>query len=130
VLFRTIDGAFPAQLALGGGHYSLAAGRTAEETVVWLSDPAGRSWARIHSPVPFEVDAPEGTRFAVEQHGPRKLWDEVETAHRWWLETGRPGRLRFGLTVRPDAQVVWLDHPSNPVYLLPSPSAPAFVATR
>ncbi|MGH7747074.1 MAG: methyltransferase domain-containing protein [Candidatus Dormibacteria bacterium] len=31
-------------------------------------------------------------RYPVRQHGARRLWDEVETAHAWWVQQGRPGR--------------------------------------
>jgi protein-L-isoaspartate(D-aspartate) O-methyltransferase len=54
-------------------------------------------------------------RFPVRQHGPRRLWDELETAHTWWIEHDRPGRARYGLTITPDTQTVWLDQPSNTV---------------
>lgn len=29
----------------------------------------------------------------------------------WWVRAGRPGLERFGLTVTPEAQHVWLDEP-------------------
>jgi hypothetical protein len=35
---------------------------------------------------------------AVQQHGNRRLWDEVEAAYLRWLQRGRPARDRFGLT--------------------------------
>jgi hypothetical protein len=49
----------------------------------------------------------------VYQSGRRRLWDEVETAFRWWQDQGRPGFQRFGLTVTADGQVAWLDEPSH-----------------
>jgi protein-L-isoaspartate(D-aspartate) O-methyltransferase len=54
-------------------------------------------------------------RFPVRQHGPRRLWDETETAHTWWITHGRPIRTRYGFTITPDTQTVWLDKPSNTV---------------
>lgn len=30
-----------------------------------------------------------------------------------WVEWGQPGIDRFGLTVAPQGQHVWLDHPNN-----------------
>ncbi|MGC0416449.1 methyltransferase domain-containing protein [Embleya sp. AB8] len=36
---------------------------------------------------------------AVRQSGPRRLWDEVEAAWRWWDDRGRPTIHDFGLTV-------------------------------
>lgn len=56
--------------------------------------------------------ADNGT-FPVRQHGPRRLWDEVETAHAWWVKHSRPARTRYGLTITPDTQTVWLDQPEN-----------------
>ncbi|CAM5513346.1 methyltransferase domain-containing protein [Streptomyces abikoensis] len=48
----------------------------------------------------------------VYQSGPRRLWDEAETAHEWWETHGRPGFERFGLTVERDGRTrVWLDTP-------------------
>ncbi|MFJ7248085.1 hypothetical protein ACIQWA_26125 [Kitasatospora sp. NPDC098652] len=66
----------------------------------------GGSWAAV------DWDGTRGAeRYTVWQHGPRRLWEEVEGAYRWWLENGRPGPERFGLTVTPDGQWVWLDKP-------------------
>lgn len=52
---------------------------------------------------------------AVRQAGPRLLWDAVEGAHELFVENGRPGRERFGVTVTAKAQRIWLDAPSRPV---------------
>jgi protein-L-isoaspartate O-methyltransferase len=60
----------------------------------------------------YEKDREE---FEVYQSGPRRLWDEVETAYLWWEKQGRPGFDRFGLTVDADGERVWLDSPDNPV---------------
>jgi protein-L-isoaspartate(D-aspartate) O-methyltransferase len=50
----------------------------------------------------------------VEQRGPRKLWDELESAHDTWSRLGKPTRDCFGLTVGPDGQhVLWLDEPES-----------------
>jgi protein-L-isoaspartate(D-aspartate) O-methyltransferase len=78
------------------------------EFTIWLLDVTGegRSWA--------SVDHEHRATHTVEQHGPRRLWDEVEAAHRWWTSNGRPGLTRFGLTVTPDEQCVWLDTPTGP----------------
>ncbi|MER6445449.1 methyltransferase [Streptomyces venezuelae] len=71
---------------------------------LWVATCDGTSWAAV------DHDGREEDRFAVYQHGPRRLWDEVEEAHRWWDDHGRPGSDRFGLTVTPDgAHHGWLD---------------------
>ncbi|GAA1965778.1 methyltransferase domain-containing protein [Kitasatospora viridis] len=73
-----------------------------------LSDGAG-SWASIRYVRWEEADA-------VHQLGPRRLWDEVESARLWWEERGKPELTRFGLTVHPEGrQVVWLDDPRHSV---------------
>ncbi|WP_405803510.1 hypothetical protein OG729_00500 [Streptomyces sp. NBC_00210] len=51
----------------------------------------------------------------VYRGGPRRLWDEVEAAYRWWDAVGRPGIHRFGLTVSQQGDQAWLDTPERPV---------------
>jgi methyltransferase of ATP-grasp peptide maturase system len=68
---------------------------------LWLSGPDG-SWA-CH-----DIDA-----MTVEQHGSRRLWDEVEHIHDVWVGLGRPERDRIGLTVTPDGHRLWVDDPGG-----------------
>lgn len=75
---------------------------------LWLRDAAVTSWATAD----YE---PGRSEYEVVQSGPRKLWDEVESAYRWWVEHGRPGFDRFGLTVGGHGHSVWLDTPGHPV---------------
>jgi methyltransferase of ATP-grasp peptide maturase system len=49
----------------------------------------------------------------VREAGPTPLWRAVENAHSYWHELGRPGWERFGLTVTPGRQWVWLDSPDG-----------------
>ncbi|WP_226966821.1 hypothetical protein [Streptomyces phaeolivaceus] len=51
----------------------------------------------------------------VRQAGPRLLWDAVEAAHELYVEYGRPGRERFGVTLTAEGQRIWLDAPNRPV---------------
>ncbi|MFJ8624637.1 methyltransferase domain-containing protein [Kitasatospora sp. NPDC093550] len=75
---------------------------------LWLYSRDARSWA--------SADYERGrTSYEVYQSGPRRLWDEVEAAWRWWDAQGRPSPDRFGLTVTPDAHTLWLDAPEDPV---------------
>lgn len=46
--------------------------------------------------------------FCAHQYGPRRLWDEVEAAHRWWAEHGRPDIDRWRFTVTPPGQRIAL----------------------
>ncbi|MER5930641.1 methyltransferase domain-containing protein [Streptomyces sp. NPDC002054] len=52
---------------------------------------------------------------AVRSWGPRDLWAEVTTAYTWYETHGRPDITRFGVTVAPDGQRVWLDDPRHAV---------------
>lgn len=76
--------------------------------VAYLLDPDGGSWASVH------VEPDMTNQIPVRQHGQRRLWDEVEQAHRWWNMAGRPEFDRFGVKVRPDGQQwVFLDVPER-----------------
>ncbi|MQS14924.1 methyltransferase domain-containing protein [Streptomyces kaniharaensis] len=77
---------------------------------LWVATTDARSWAAVD---------PDGERFIVWQHGPRRLWDEMEAAHRWWEQHDRPGPERFGLTVTRSDQWVWLDRPTDLIRALP-----------
>jgi methyltransferase of ATP-grasp peptide maturase system len=67
---------------------------------VLLTHPDG-SWVR------HDIDF-------VTQGGPRRLWDEIEAAHQKWLSLGSPRRARFGVTVTPTTQNLWLDSSESP----------------
>jgi len=87
------------------------------EFTLWLLDPDSDSWASVD----YEPDA---TAYAVEQYGTRRLWDEVEAAHCWWVEADQPGRERFGITVTAEGQHVRLDDRRlAPIRRIPSASA-------
>ncbi|WP_436788790.1 methyltransferase domain-containing protein [Yinghuangia sp. YIM S10712] len=75
---------------------------------LWLYDTDATSWATADH-------VPDVSEYDVRQSGPRRLWDELEIAWRWWDAQGRPDFERFGLTVSADREQVWLDHPANPV---------------
>ncbi len=74
-------------------------------TTTFLSAADG-SWCEIDEP------SPDGAH-QIWEAGPRQLWRIVEDAHATWLRMGQPGWERFGLTVRPTRQWVWLDSPDN-----------------
>lgn len=65
-----------------------------------------RSWAACD----YE---PGRSDFAVTQYGPRRLWDEVSAAYLHWVGLGRPALDRFGLTITPEGQHLWLDTPNR-----------------
>jgi protein-L-isoaspartate O-methyltransferase len=76
---------------------------------VWLYGLTDRSWAAVS----WCTDG--CTEFDVFEGGLRDLWREVETAYRWWTGAGQPDETRFGLTVSPEGQRVWLDFPERVV---------------
>ncbi len=61
-------------------------------------------------------EAEHAGSYSVRQYGPRKLWDDAETAWHWWIDAGRPHRTRFGATVTPDRQWSWVDQPDNIIH--------------
>ncbi|MDH6704109.1 methyltransferase of ATP-grasp peptide maturase system [Kitasatospora sp. MAA19] len=75
----------------------------------WFLHPDG-SWAVLES-------RNDGTTRAF-QGGPRALWSELAAATSTWLSNGRPGLDRYGLTVTPKTNTVWLDDPGNTVGVL------------
>lgn len=78
-----------------------------EQTLtVRLHDPSSGSWARC-------VVTPGGQRQQVAEYGPRSLWQEALAARSWWIGAGRPAPDRFGLTVTPAGQDVWMDEPGQ-----------------
>jgi protein-L-isoaspartate O-methyltransferase len=71
--------------------------------LVRIHDCATGSWAT--------VDVRRGsTTQPVRQYGPRRLWDEIEQAHAWWVQRGRPVYTRLGITVTDTEQWTWLDN--------------------
>jgi protein-L-isoaspartate(D-aspartate) O-methyltransferase len=71
-----------------------------------MASPADGSWARL-------VQSEDGERWLA-QAGPRRLWDEYRAAVQAWLDLGRPGWERYGLTVEPDGRHrVWVDRPDS-----------------
>ena len=72
--------------------------------IVLLSQGASGSWATI---------IPGGDEHKVYYQGPRRLWEDLDAAYRWWLDAGRPEHTRVGLTVTPAGQEFWLDRPNN-----------------
>ncbi|MGB8997287.1 MAG: rRNA adenine N-6-methyltransferase family protein [Pseudonocardiaceae bacterium] len=69
-------------------------------STLWLLAPD--SWASVHGRT-------------VRQAGQRRLFDEVISAYAWWQHAGCPHRDRYGVTVIPAGQSVWLDDPTQPV---------------
>lgn len=73
--------------------------------ILRLVDHNSRSWARLY----YHHDT--GAPHPVHQYGPRKLWDEVASAHTWWVDQGRPAADRWRFTVTPQGQRIELVSP-------------------
>lgn len=104
------DGAFTIGLHLSGVQHSIAYDDP-DTYELLLYEVASESWAAVR----VTPECAANGEFSVRQHGPRPLWTEVEAAHAWWLDNGKPVRTRYGLTVAADGQRAWLDDPGNTV---------------
>jgi protein-L-isoaspartate(D-aspartate) O-methyltransferase len=74
--------------------------------ILTMSHFASGSWATVTS-------RPRHHEHEVAHEGPRRLWEELDDACRWWVDAGRPDHTRFGVTVAPEGQVIWLDTPDH-----------------
>jgi protein-L-isoaspartate O-methyltransferase len=100
--FTDFNAAFALGLLLPGW----IASRRPRDGAVLLSDQTSSSWASVF---------PTDNGHTAYHEGPRHLWEDLDTAYRWWLDAGRPDHTRFGLTVGPTGQTFWLDSPDNPL---------------
>lgn len=106
---EVFETASDARFALGARLPGVTDGRTRNPDgshTLRLSDHETGSWAAC---------TPGSGEHLVWQHGPRRLWDELERSYEWWLDSGKPGPARFGLTVTPAGQRIWLDSPDDPI---------------
>lgn len=81
---------------------------------VWTDDPdrpgTGTLW--LYGPESGSratVTVGAGPPHPVEQTGPRRLFDEVEAAYRWWLDAGEPLVGDWLVTVTPAGQEITLE---------------------
>ncbi|WP_026129557.1 methyltransferase domain-containing protein [Nocardiopsis prasina] len=105
---------FAAGLLLPGVGWAVRHG-AGHSVSLCLVDSATGSWALLRTPA-----EPRIGRSEVRQKGPRFLADELERAHGLWQEAGRPAPDRFGLTVTPDWQSVWIDDEASVLSVSPS----------
>ncbi|GAA4545876.1 methyltransferase domain-containing protein [Amycolatopsis samaneae] len=68
--------------------------------VAWLVDPISGSWATV---APEDEDS-----HTVRQFGPRRLWNETESAYRWWVRKGKPAIESWEWTVSAERQSIQL----------------------
>ncbi len=103
--FDEFDAGFVLGVALPG----LVSGQRTQQDgtkILQLSHFASGSWASL------AIDTNE---HEVIQHGPRRLWNDLEAAYEWWTDADRPDHTRIGITVTPDGQTFWLDTPGHTV---------------
>lgn len=78
-----------------------------DHRLIELHDARSQSWARVTL---VRGQDP----WSVRQSGPRRLWNEVDSAYAWWRDADRPTPDRYGLTVARDGtHTVWLDAPDS-----------------
>jgi protein-L-isoaspartate O-methyltransferase len=65
--------------------------------VLWLLHPTSRSWASAA----YSTDPGP---YTVRQAGPRRLWNEAESAYRWWQQAGQPSVEAWEFLITPDRQ--------------------------
>ncbi|WP_371652516.1 MULTISPECIES: methyltransferase domain-containing protein [unclassified Streptomyces] len=70
------------------------------------ADNPGGAWAAADY-------VPGASAYTVTWFGDRNLWDEIAAAYLTWVAAGQPERDRFGMTVSPHGQHLWLDQPQH-----------------
>lgn len=88
-----------------------------------LTQPDVRTMQVAAAAIAFHLDGSWArlTDGTVTQGGPRNVWDEVESAHRTWLQAGKPARQRYRLAVTGQHQRILLDNSPSPVHELHPP---------
>jgi hypothetical protein len=73
----------------------------------WVYDPDNAcSWA-------VATWRPGSADHGVQQVGDRPVWDEVLHAYARWVSCGEPHWRRYGITIAPGGQQIWLDTPER-----------------
>ncbi|MFI1866882.1 methyltransferase domain-containing protein [Streptomyces jumonjinensis] len=96
---------FLAGIAVPGLTWQYDLGENGEITGARVWHPDG-SIAQLH---------PDTT---ATETGFRPLWTALEDVHRTYLIADCPGPDRYGITIRPGEQCVWLDNPDGPTWVL------------
>lgn len=92
--------------------FFLALRSDVEELGVRYSDYPAERWL-LASDGSWAFATSEGGRLTVRQGGDRRLFDEVLSLYREWVELGEPSRDSFGLTAGPNGDVVWHGSPTD-----------------
>ncbi len=62
---------------------------------------------------------PSSDGWTVHQHGPLRLWNQVEDALLAWQKADGPELTEFGMTATPEEQTVWIGTSNGPSWPLP-----------
>ncbi|MQS39351.1 ATP-grasp peptide maturase system methyltransferase [Streptomyces katsurahamanus] len=105
-LLQHWTGRFVAQLAAPSAELMT----TSDEVLLFDTATGSQAWTE-----------PSGASWIVHQHGPLRLWDQIEAALTTWRNAGAPGHSAFGMTVDFDnRQTIWLGQPDGPSWDLPA----------
>ncbi|MEV1239767.1 hypothetical protein ACIBO2_39410 [Nonomuraea sp. NPDC050022] len=77
----------------------------ADDSSTWNTDQ-GTLWA-------VATWRPGSAEHGVQQVGDRPVWDEAFQAYAQRVAWGEPSRRRYGITVTPEGQRIWLDDPER-----------------
>ncbi len=105
-------GAFLAQLAAPTAQRLHLPGDNATPPADLLIDQTTGSHAWITSNS-TGADSGADADCLVQQHGPIRLWDEIEHTYQLWDQAGRPTQDHFTLHLTPHTQTVHLDTPDG-----------------
>jgi hypothetical protein len=94
------DAALAIGQQIGDGVHTHYQPLTEHTGILWLLAPGSRSWASVTT----SMQPP----YPVEQAGPRRLFDEVAQAYRWWLDADKPTAQDWLVTVGPQGQRIEL----------------------
>ncbi|GHH70727.1 SAM-dependent methyltransferase [Streptomyces sulfonofaciens] len=103
-LLEDWTGCFVAQLAAPSAEYVGSGDRAVLVDVATGS----QAWTEV-----------AGSGWRVHQHGPLRLWDQVEEALLTWRAAGSPDQSGFGMTATDEVQTVWIGDPAGPGWQLP-----------
>lgn len=118
----TKEARFAVGLRMADVRYRHDSANEQADEALWLATGDGSSWARI-----ARGQGVVGSARLVVQAGPRRLWEELDAAWRWWTGNGRPGPERFGLTADRADHQVWFDSPDQPLTAVGHPCAESSV---
>ncbi|MGI5256256.1 hypothetical protein [Streptomyces angustmyceticus] len=109
-VLRMPDSGFVAQLAMPNSRTFDMAGDDGRMRT-YVLDAANES---------FAVLSRDGDGWSVREGGRVSLWGEVEQSLALWHAAGSPAATRFGISVEPDRQRIWLENAEDgPSWRLP-----------